>query len=263
MHQRHELLVFSHLRWDFVYQRPQHLLSRLAANRRIIFFEEPVQSRDNAVFIQRITPHPNVLVCRPHTPSAGQGFCDAQLPYLETLLNEFIAQEQLNNFLIWAYTPMALPLLSGLSAQAIIYDCMDELSTFMLAPPQLIQHEAKLLKSADLVFTGGPSIYQLKKTRHHSVYCFPSSVDAAHFAQANGAIPEPEQQASLPHPRLGFYGVIDERLDQKILDALALAHPEWQIIMVGPVVKIDPNTLRATPISIISASKTTRSCPLI
>ncbi len=248
MNHSQEILTFSHLRWDFVFQRPQHLLSRLAAKRRIIFFEEPVpcdESREP--FLERSTPMHNVLVCRPHLPVSAGGFNDEQVPYLKILLKQLVEAEGLHDFLIWFYTPMALPLAQDLHPRAIVYDCMDELSAFMMAPPQLIQREAELLKVADLVFTGGPSLYQAKKDRHPDVHCFPSSVDAKHFAKANSSVPEPEDQAALPHPRLGFFGVIDERLDLDLVNALALAYPEWQIVMVGPVVKIDPATLPRHP----------------
>lgn len=243
MDRSQEVLVFSHLRWDFVYQRPQHLLSRLAARRRVIFFEEPLPSATQHAFLERTTPQSNVVVYRPRTPTAQIGFNEEQFPHLEALLKQVIEQEKLTDYLAWFYTPMALPLARNLQPRALIYDCMDELSAFHMAPPQLAQREAELLKRADLVFTGGPSLYHARKDRHPNIHCFPSSVDAAHFAQAHANIGEPEHQINLPHPRLGYYGVIDERLDLNLLDALARAHPEWQIIMVGPVVKIDPATL--------------------
>jgi UDP-galactopyranose mutase len=134
----------------------------------------------------------------------------------------------------------------------MVYDCMDELSLFWGAPPELLAREAELLERADLVFTGGPSLYRAKQSRHPNVHCFPSSVDAAHFHQArapaNGEQPgEAEDQSPISHPRLGFYGVIDERLDLPLIDSLAAARPEWQIVLVGPVVKIDPATLPRRP----------------
>ena len=144
----------------------------------------------------------------------------------------------------WFYTPMALPLLDTLNAQAVVFDCMDELSAFHFAPPQLLQREAELLRLADVVFTGGPSLYKAKKGRNPNVYCFPSSVDAKHFAQRPA---EADDQAPLPHPRLGFFGVVDERFDLPLLGAVAQAHPEWQLPIVGPVVKIDPASLPRQP----------------
>jgi UDP-galactopyranose mutase len=127
---------------------------------------------------------------------------------------------------------------------------MDELSLFLGAPPELLSREAALLECADLMFTGGPSLYRAKQARHPNVHCFPSSVDAAHFRVARAGeitVDEPKNQAGLPHPRLGFYGVVDERLDLGLLDYVAAARPTWQIVLVGPVVKIDPATLPRRP----------------
>ena len=240
------IITFAHLRWDFVYQRPQHLLSRLAAKHRVIFVEEPVCGASSPVW-RFDHPDPNVLVCRPHTPSPAPGFHDDQFPYLRALLPQLLEQERLTRYILWFYTPMALPLAESLRPQAVVYDCMDELSAFKFAPPQLIEREAALLRMADVVFTGGPSLYRAKKDRHPNVHCFPSSVDAKHFAAAANGMAEAEDQAALPRPRLGFFGVIDERFDIPAVRAMADAHPEWQIVLLGPVVKIDPATLPRNP----------------
>ena len=240
------LIVLSHLRWDFVFQRPQHLMTRLARHYRVFFVEEPMLS-DSATRLDLDHPFPNVTVCRPRTPVASPGFHDDQLPALEMLLEDLVEREGLQSPLVWLYTPMALPLAQKLAPRALIYDCMDELSAFLNAPRQLLQRESALLRAADLVFTGGPSLYEAKRHRHPAVHCFPSSVDVQHFARAGDASIEPSAQAALPHPRLGFYGVIDERLDLTLIDALARAHADWQIVLVGPVVKIDPATLPRGP----------------
>jgi len=239
-------VTFSHLRWNFVYQRPQHLLSRLAANRRIIFIEEPVYEPESVPQWRLEHPAPNVLVCQLVTPNPAPGFHNDHLDVFVPMVQQLLADQNVTEYVTWVYTPLAFPLAQSLAPQVVVYDCMDELSAFHNAPPQLLAHERDLLEMADLVFTGGPSLYRSKRSQHPHVYCFPSSVDAAHFRQAQyGEIAEAADQADLPHPRLGFYGVIDERLDVELLGALAEAHPEWQIVMVGPVVKIDPATLPA------------------
>src|SRR5947209_1192464 len=156
-------------------------------------------------------------------------------------------QEELTEHVLWFYTPMALPLAAELEPKAVIYDCMDELSAFLNAPPELIEREEQLLAKADLVFTGGPSLYRAKKGRHANVHCFPSSVDAKHFAVAANGMKEAGDQSELTHPRLGYFGVIDERMDLDLLAAVAEAHPEWQIPLVGPVAKIDPARLPRHP----------------
>ena len=241
------LVVFSHLRWDFVFQRPQHLISRLAQARRVVWIEEPVVG-DTPRWLE-LPSSPGVTVYRPQLPGGIQGFHSDHLPALTELLHQLIARERLGGGIAWLYTPMALPLARQICPAVMVYDCMDELSLFQGAPPELIGMEQELLDEAELVFTGGRSLYDAKKGRHPAVHCFPSSVDAGHFRQAvpGGSASEIEAQRSLPHPRLGFYGVIDERLDVGLIDAIARAHPEWQIVLVGPVVKIDPQSLPRHP----------------
>lgn len=243
MNNKPDILVFSHLRWDFVYQRPQHLLSRFASERRVIFIEEPVLDASQPARWEKLNPQPGVLVCRPLSPEPQPGFHNEQTAVLRPLVRELLEEEALSNYVLWFYTPMALPLAEGLQPKAVIYDCMDELSAFLNAPTQLLEREAQLLKLADLVFTGGPSLYRAKKDRHPSAHCFPSSVDAAHFAKGRDAALEADDQKHLPRPRLGYVGVIDERMDLPLLAEIADAHPDWQISMVGPVVKIRPSDL--------------------
>ncbi len=243
-----DVITFSHLRWDFVFQRPQHLLSRLAQSHRVFFIEEPIWDPTAEPHWEIARPHSNLFVCRPHTPVAGQGFTDEQMPALTRLVNELLLREHVQDYVVWFYTPLALPLADRLSPRAIIYDCMDELSAFKNAPKQLLDREEKLLKLADVVFTGGPSLYRAKKNRHPNVYCFSSSVDTKHYATAKAAIvPEPSDQAAIPHPRFGFFGVIDERVDLDLLAFTADSHPEWNLVMLGPVVKISESDLPRRP----------------
>lgn len=234
------IIVFSHLRWDFVYQRPQHLLSRLAQHYKIVFFEEPVY-RTGESTMEMSTPIPNLTVCRPVTPVDMPGFHDDQLPYLKKMVRDLGQDEQ--DYIVWFYTPMALPLLQELKPRVVVYDCMDELSAFKNPPKQLLQRESAVLKLADIVFTGGPSLYNAKKDRNPNVHCFPSSVDVAHFEKALDRRNVHPLMHDVPSPRLGFYGVIDERLDADLIGQLADSHPEWQIVLAGPVVKIDPASL--------------------
>ena len=234
------ILVFSHLRWDFVYQRPQHLLSRLAEHYKVCFFEEPV-FRPGESGINCTNPQTNITVCTPYTPVDMPGFHDDHLPYLKEMVRELVRDGE--QYIVWFYTPMALPLLQELPATLVVYDCMDELAAFKNPPRQLLQRENSLLKRADIVFTGGPSLYSAKKDRHPNVHCFPSSVDVQHFAQALDRANAHPAHRDIPGPRLGFYGVIDERFDSELISRLAQAHPQWQIVLAGPVVKIDPVTL--------------------
>jgi UDP-galactopyranose mutase len=159
------------------------------------------------------------------------------------MLDGLLAQYAIGDYVLWYYTPMALSFSDHLEPLAIIYDCMDELSAFRFAPCTLKERESRLLRCADLVFTGGYSLYEAKRRRHPHVYAFPSSVDAAHFAQARSAQQDPADQAPIPQPRVGFYGVIDERIDLELLAAIADAQRGWQFVIVGPVAKIDPHSL--------------------
>ncbi len=242
------LVVFSHLRWDFVYQRPQHVLSRLAqrCGFEVIFLEEPVPGAPHAS-LESVHPAPGVRVLRPHLTGHAHGFHDDHTPVLRELLGKYLQAHGIDDYWLWFYTPMAMPMAAELAPSGIIYDCMDELSAFKDAPRQLLQRENALLHEADLVFTGGRSLYQAKRERNERVHCFPSSVDAAHFSRArrDPAAPhvDPPAQAGIGRPRLGFFGVVDERIDLGLLASLAHARRDWQIVMVGPVVKIDPATL--------------------
>jgi glycosyltransferase involved in cell wall biosynthesis len=240
-----DLVCFSHLRWDFVYQRPQHLLSRAARTRRVFFVEEPVYDNGSAR-LEVGRRDCGVYVAVPHLPEglrSGVASEAVQADMVERLFRDY----NIKDFVAWYYTPMALQFTRRLRPLATVYDCMDELSAFKGAPRFLRDREAELLGRADLVFTGGESLYEAKRDKHESVHCFPSSIDRAHFARAREEGEEPADQVQIARPRLGFFGVIDERLDAELLDGLAAARPDWQIVMIGPVVKIDPAALPRRP----------------
>jgi len=248
MEQALTIVVFSHLRWNWVWQRPQHLLSRLAKRHRILFIEEPVLIENGHAAHWRIDETaPNLTIFTPLTPVPEGGFHDRQLPVLNTLLDDLAERERLRHPVVWLYTPMALPLARRLAPKALIYDVMDELSAFKGAPPELLDREADAYRAVDVVFTGGPSLYRAKCHRHPNVHCFPSSVDLAHYATARDASLDHPDQTPKPRPRLGYFGVIDERLDLALLDTIARARPDWHLMMVGPVTKIDPEQLPGHP----------------
>lgn len=242
---RDVLICFSHLRWDFVFQRPQHLMTRFARDRTVIFWEEPLPAASGAParLETRVCPQSGIVVATPRLPEdldeaaredALRGLLDAALPPARSLVR-------------WYYTPMMLPFSRGLAAACTVYDCMDELANFRFAPPELVGLETELLSVADVVFTGGFSLWEAKRDRHPNIHPFPSSVDRRHFAQARRALAAPADQAQVPAPRFGFYGVIDERMDLDLLTGVADARPDWSLVMVGPVVKIDPGGLPKRP----------------
>lgn len=240
-----DVLCFSHLRWDFVYQRPQHLLSRFARYGRMFFFEEPHYGDVQEPYLDISTRGENIYIVVPQLP---HGLQTEQIESLQrNLLDQMFLSQSLDKLILWYYTPMALIFSNNLQPLLTVYDCMDELSAFKFAPTRLKELEQELFKKADLVFTGGQSLYEAKQKQHQAVHAFPSSIDKAHFAQAKEELPQPEDQASIPKPRLGYYGVIDERMNLDLLAALADAKPEWQLIMVGPIVKIDPAMVPQRP----------------
>ena len=234
-----DLVCLSHLRWSWVYQRPQHLMTRAARDRRVFVFEEAVIG-GNQPWTETTTPAPNVTVATPHLPD---GLSPTERnSVLRELLDAWLAREGVRRFDLWYYTPMALLFTSHLEAESIVYDCMDELSGFAGAPPELAGLERQLFSRSDIVFTGGHSLYDSKRRFHSQIHAVPSSVDFEHFVQARVSS-EPDDQAGLPTPRLGYCGVLDERLDLELINAIATERPEWQLVFLGPVTKIDPSAL--------------------
>lgn len=241
-----DLICVSHLRWDFVYQRPQHLMSRAAKTRRVFFIEEPRFEDKGASRLEIRRDESGVLVVMPYLPC---GLLEAEChERLTQLLEQMFDYHAISDYTLWFYTPMPLPAFLALSArghqpQCVVYDCMDELANFRFAPPELREREAQLLAWADVVFTGGHSLYEAKCKQHDNVHPFPSSVDVDHFAKATLRPAEPVDLKDVPHPRIGFVGVIDERMDIELLGQIARARPEWHFVMIGPVVKISEEDL--------------------
>jgi UDP-galactopyranose mutase len=250
------LVCFSHLRWDFVFQRPQHLMSRLGQQWPVLYWEEPVPDA-TAPWLELRAVHDNVTVAVPHLPGGLSG--SEREGAIRVLLDAQLAGAP-GPLIRWYYTPMMLAFSRHLDAACTVYDCMDELANFRFAPAELAGLEAELFDAADLVFTGGYSLYEAKRARHASVHAFPSSVDVAHFARAR-THRRPRQPGT--SPRLGFYGVIDERMDLALVAALADARPGWSIEIVGPVVKIDPADLPRRPNITYPGSKTYDELPQI
>jgi glycosyltransferase involved in cell wall biosynthesis len=240
------LLCLSHLRWDFVFQRPQHLVTRAARDHTVLFFEEPVYRPSIAPCLERrridAGAPGGLTVLVPVLPE-GMPPAEASAAQRRLLDQALAAEGAARELILWFYTPMALDFAAHLAPALTVYDCMDELSAFRGAPPRMLELEQALLGRADLVFTGGRSLFEAKRHRHTQVSCFPSSIDAAHFRAARSPQPDPADQAGIAHPRIGFFGVVDERMDLDLVAALAAARPEWQFVMLGPLAKIDPASL--------------------
>lgn len=235
-----DLICFSHLRWNFVYQRPQHLLGRATKHYRVWFIEEPIYGH-NEPHMSRCQQTDSLTVLVPHLPHGTRP--DKALVLQKQLLDAFMAEQRITDFVAWYYTPMALLFSDHLQPALTVYDCMDELSAFWGAPPQLLEQEKKLIQRSSIVFTGGYSLYEAKQHRHPNVFAFPSSIDFAHFVTARRPHPDPIDQRAIAGPRIGFSGVIDERFDYQLLSEMAQQHPDWQFILLGPIVKIDRKLL--------------------
>lgn len=230
----YDLVVFCHLRWDFVYQRPQHIISRLSHDYKILFVEEPLLSEDPGHSLHQM--HPNLHVFRPNI---------SQMDELPEVLGQLLGTSEI--LMAWFYSPSFCPVLGRLKFETVIYDCMDELSLFKGAPASLIQQERDLLEKSDIVFTGGRSLFEAKQPHHPNVHCFPSSVDFDHFARAKNGISLPHDIAEIPAPIVGYFGVVDERLDLELIEQTAIQLPEVSFVFIGPVVKISDSDLPRLP----------------
>jgi UDP-galactopyranose mutase len=239
-----DLVCFSHLRWDFVYQRPNHLMARAARDRRVFFVEEPVEEEAPTAHL-RLLDREGVVVATPVLPLDRPAGGDTAT--LRQLVDHLVRSERIVRPVLWYYTPMALPWTRHLAGATVVYDSMDYLAGFRGAPAGLLELETELLERAGLVFCGGVSLHQRMSGRHGSAHCFPSSVDLAHFRQARHDVPEPGDQARIPPPRVGYAGVIDERIDLGLIDGVAAARPDWSIVLLGPIAKLEPSDLPDRP----------------
>jgi UDP-galactopyranose mutase len=217
-------------------------MSRVARRHRVLFVEEAVDGPAAAIRRRR-TPE-GVDVVTPVVPTAtASGAADA---FVASALRDIVASWTTGPLIIWHYSVMAEPLSRALPADVTVFDCMDELSAFRGAAPGLVDRETKLLARADLVFTGGYSLWAAKRLRHPSVLLFPSSVDIAHWSSARSKLPEPEVLSQIPRPRLVYAGVIDERLDYELVRTVADCGA-GEVVLIGPLAKIDPSDVPAVP----------------
>lgn len=228
--QYYDMIVCCHLRWDFVYQRPQHLISRMSETLKILFIEEPVGRQQQQGGRKIISQ--NLHVLQPQVDTIED---------IAAIIPDFVKNKNIS--IGWFYSAAFSPLLQELNFDTVVYDCMDELSLFKGAPQQLIDQEKFLLANTDIVFTGGKSLYESKKMMHNNVYCFPSSVDEEHFSQALTEEDLPEDLAALSVPIVGYFGVIDERIDYDLIRETASKLPEVNFVMIGPFAKVDERDL--------------------
>lgn len=280
-----KILCLAHLGWDYVWQRPQHILSRLARHYPVMYVNEPelTAAAEREPYLKPIADDGNVSAWQPMFPDRAGVLEQWRENYVQ-LVQSLLAQqgerivltsrnasESSGPLILWFYTPTPYYFLDHIPADLVVYDVMDELANFKNAAPDLREREARLLAQADVIFTGGRSLYEARKrsvaglhpdgyqpdggsvpggrTETGSVYLFPSGVEPEHFAQALRS--ETAVAAEIAHlgdsPILGYYGVIDERIDLDLLNNLSTTHPEWQIVMVGPVAKLEESDLPRRP----------------
>jgi len=238
---RPTLIALSHLRWDFVFQRPQHLLTRAAETYDVIVVEEPIFGDYAEPDVNIGNRGKNIRIVQPLLPhgTSNAAAVDHQRILLDDLMSDAAGQ-----LTLWYYTPMALPFSRHIEADLTVFDKMDELAAFANAPPLLLALEQEMLERADVVFTGGASMHEASVHRHDNIHCFPSSIDTDHFRGARAHdLTDPSDQATIPYPRIGFFGVIDERMDVALVGQVARLRPDWQLVMIGPTAKINPADL--------------------
>jgi glycosyltransferase involved in cell wall biosynthesis len=256
-----ELVVLSHLRWDWVWQRPQHLVSRIGAGRRTWFVEEPLPVAGLAA--PRLRTADAGAVTRvwlevPGEPGTHVGFGDPRAAsYAVGLLAVLGVPAAARD--VWLYTPMALDLARALVPRLLVYDVMDDLASFAWAPPELLLRQRQALAEATVVFTGGRSIHRgVAAHRPDGVHLFPSGVDVEHYVPARAL-----RSADRSRPVAGYVGVVDERLDLDLLAGLADALPDWEVRLVGPVAKIDPADLPYRPNLVLAGKQPYEALPSV
>lgn len=240
----YHLVCFSHLRWNFVRQRPHHLMTRFADNHKVYFVEEAISDADTPR-LEVLKPADNLWVLVPHV-CAGTGL-EESIAKQKELLAAFFIEHDIIQYFFWYYSPLALAISDHFNPALVVYDCMDELNAFRYTSQLVKDQERELLRKADVVLTAGYSVYEAKKNRHPDVHVFPSGIDLEHFHQARVYAADPPDQQRIPHPRIGYFGVIDERMDLRLIEGIATRKPGWHIVMVGPVAKISYESLPKLP----------------
>jgi glycosyltransferase involved in cell wall biosynthesis len=244
------LLCLSHLNWNHVWQRPQQLMTRFTQHYRVIYVDPPeISANADTVQLQEISGEQGVRVLHPVFPKQHvESMADYWRLWKELLPVVLdLAGQQV---VMWVFSPYADQLVAQAKPQIklAVYDCMDDLASFKDGSDEMREREAHLLSLANLVFTGGHSMYQARKDRHPHVHCFPSGVDVEHYRRVyDPSTTIPESVASIPHPQLGYFGVLDERINWDLIAQVAERRPDWHWVLVGPTAKVDPAELPVAP----------------
>lgn len=240
------IIALCHLSWDWVWQRPQQFLSRLAKTHPVLFVETYCSDvPQTTVRLRSVDAYPNLTICEMHLPASrwndGRYIDGERRRALRRALSNDLAG-RFERAILWFNDPMAVTAFAGhLGESLIVYDCMDELSQFKGAPPTLVERERDLLEVADVVFCGGRKMRDKRLRVNPNSYFYGTGVDCRHFGSAQSATLAVDPEiAELDGPILGYFGVVDERIDYELLATLADADPSWHVVIVGPWTKVDP-----------------------
>jgi glycosyltransferase involved in cell wall biosynthesis len=236
-----DLIVLSHVRWTDAWQRPHHVVSRLARERRTWFVEGPSPGGHQPPRLVTLADG-DVTRAWLEPPPTGEGDGDAAGPEtVETyrrLLPGLVGPAD-GDRVVWLCTPLALDIAGALDPTVLVYDvAIDELLSLRGVPQGVALAQKEALARADVVFTASPSLHRsVIEQGRPDAHLAPGGVDPAHFAAAR------RPRTDRGRPVAGYVGPIDERIDVALVAALATALADWEIRIVGPVGGIDPAAL--------------------
>lgn len=239
-----DIICFARRRWNTLFHRPQRLMSRFAQEHRVFYIEEPVYDAESNHFEVQQVSNLSLWIVVPHLSATAT---DHQNKICGELLDDLIKNFDIRKYITWYYTPLALRFSKHLAPLALVYDCMSDVQGSASASSELIVCEHELLHKADIVFAAGYGLYETMRNRHHNIYAFPNSIDKEHFHGARMVTEELPEQAAIPHPRIGFHGIVDECVDVKLLTTLAEQRPDWHFIIIGPIAAANTESLPSKP----------------
>ncbi|RYD58215.1 MAG: glycosyltransferase family 1 protein [Sphingobacteriales bacterium] len=230
------IICFSPIRWNQKDQRPQQIMRRLSQYSMVHFIEEPVYDATEAYLSHTVVAE-HIHVFTPHLPG---GISEEKCQTLQrALLDQFMRDCNFADYTFWYATPVAFAYSKHYCPSVIVYDCLEDIWSLKLPAEKLHDLEQQLLDRADLVFTSSHTQYWNKKDRNNNVHLLPATIDRAHFDCARGKVSEAEEQEHIPYPRLGYMGIVDDRLDTQLLADIADTRPDWHIVLVGPTAKMN------------------------
>ena len=245
------IICLSHLKWErTLFQRPQQLMQQMSHRRKVLYVAvcglreflaallrgriRELYGRHNENLTYLNLPH---LLFFSRLPLIGPLASWLTASALKALAR----RRGLGEATLWLYFPRFVESLKHFPHRQLVYDCMDFFEGFSSTDAGIRDDEQRLLRQADLVFTGGKSLQRAREGVNPRTYCFPSGVEFEHFhqaAQTATAIPEDIQR--LPRPILGYFGAVDERIDFALLASVCRQRPQWSVVLLGPRIMQQP-----------------------